>query len=255
VLFISSFIVLSQNTFAQDPDEEEINIELSELQKLIIKNGFFYNWVLPGSVEITYSFSGKTADGFEICTLAQTATTSAETKGVKLKPRDDSPIVEFTDFVIIKQVHNGVEFGSVTYYDPPGEPISKINLPVGVNGLPSHTFVFVGKNNYGPVTTNVPTAMNGFESNGVPKIFVAEIDGNGHPLVNSNGGHCFTPSLTRVNDESGNILPQFSYDEPIKSEIMLEIITEPSNEVLIILLIIAIIIIAGILFLKFTKRL
>jgi hypothetical protein len=70
-----------------------------------------------------------------------------------------------------------------------------------------------GGQDFGPVTATIPIVKNGFESNGVPRLFAAEVDlVTGLPVLSNDPGHCFIPTSTPINNpETGEILPGFVY--------------------------------------------
>lgn len=123
-----------------------------------------------------------------------------------------------TDLVLISQVLRGVDRGGLTLDDPPGVPrLSAIDLLCADEPDRIYTYATIGgQQDFGPVTATVPLVRDGFEPNGLPRLFAAEVDPmTGRPVLNTGPGHCFLPTATRVNDpQTGEILPQFQFQGP-----------------------------------------
>jgi hypothetical protein len=99
--------------------------------------------------------------------------------------------------------------------EPPGGNFVEAPLLCPTTGGPVHSFMIVGATNYGPVRATVPVALNGYESNGVPRLFAAPVNGSGDPVVNIGPGHCLLATATRINDATtGQLLPAFVYTAP-----------------------------------------
>jgi hypothetical protein len=163
--------------------------------------------------------------------VPQTLQVAAGTTGVATPPAGFTP----TDFVILRREtrrvktdsngrpvndENGnaiiepVVSGGYSVDDPPGGSLPEVEILQGLPSTRLYRYIRIGKDQqFGPVTATVPIVLNGFEPNGVPRLFAAKVDPHtGEPVLNSGAGHCFIPTDTRINDpRTGEILPQFTF--------------------------------------------
>ncbi len=136
---------------------------------------------------------------------------SFRTRRVKLGP-NGLPETDADGNPVIEEVET-----SMNVDDPPGGSLPEIQLLAGVPYTRLYTYIFIGGGRqFGPVTATVPVALDGFETNDIPRLFAAEVDSlTGEPVVNQGPGHCLTPTSTRVNDPAtGELLPQFVFNGP-----------------------------------------
>jgi hypothetical protein len=117
-----------------------------------------------------------------------------------------------TDFVILRTVVGGINLGGFTVFDPPTATTSKtIQVPCAASGTQVWGFQFFGATDYGPVFANAPMTLNGFDSDGFPRVETARTDANGNPVINTSGGHCFEGTGTTVlaNPATRTVRPEF----------------------------------------------
>ena len=128
-----------------------------------------------------------------------------------------------------------------------------MNLPIALDGSTRlYSYAHFAAISFGPLTATVPIAENGFEVNGNPRLFAAQVDpGTGLPLRNSGPGHCFIATSTRINDaQTGLILPQFVFTGPVETGARMDFALEglPALSATGVVLLAALILAAGLYF-------
>ncbi len=181
--------------------------------------------LLNTTATFTFAWSGSFPGEEEQCLPEEEET--VESGRIEIVKPPDNFIV--TDFVIKKIEPEGeAPLAGYNVKDPPGNSsISRVSILCATDMTPLFGFVLVGEQDFGPVTAVVPSALDGFEPNGLPRLFEAESDETGFPILNEGPGSCFIATAVRVNDpETGEILEPFDFIG--ETVVCGEMILEPS---------------------------
>lgn len=196
-----------------------------------LQNGFNYTNHNLTSGRLSVSFSGHFADAENpVCLLPTEARRIWPGETLRVRPPAgftvSDVILFWTRRLPVTDENGNFEYdeqGRLRFREGPTR-ISNIDDPPGADlrayelhsskQQPVYNYLYIGPDaRIGPAVTTVPLVVNGAQDNGIPKLYVAELDEKtGRPVLNQGQGHCFVPSGERANDpDSGEIFDRYLY--------------------------------------------